>query len=108
MTLSGGQKQRVSIARALARHPSLLLLDDCLSAVDAETEHEIIGNLREYLRGSTTIIVTHRINAASLADRIMLLNEDGSVAALGTHEELMRTSPEYNRLLEITEGGVGQ
>ncbi|MBQ8897505.1 MAG: ABC transporter ATP-binding protein [Clostridia bacterium] len=106
MTLSGGQKQRVSIARALARHPSLLLLDDCLSAVDAETEHEIINNLKDVLAGSTTVIVTHRINAASLADRILLMNEEGGIAAIGTHEELVATSPEYNRLLEITEGGV--
>ncbi len=106
MTLSGGQKQRVSIARALARHPALLLLDDCLSAVDAETEHEIIKNLKDYLGNSTTVIVTHRINAASLADKILLLNEDGGIAAWGTHEELVATSPEYNHLLEITEGGV--
>ena len=106
MTLSGGQKQRVSIARALARRPKLLLLDDCLSAVDAETEHEIINNLRERLKGSTAIIVTHRINAASLADKILLMSEDGGIAALGTHDELVVSSPEYNRLLEITEGGV--
>ncbi|MBR4940530.1 MAG: ABC transporter ATP-binding protein, partial [Clostridia bacterium] len=106
MTLSGGQKQRVSIARALARHPDLLLLDDCLSAVDAETEHEIIKNLKGYLGDTTTIIVTHRINAASLADKILLMGEDGSIVALGTHDELVASSPEYNHLLEITEGGV--
>ncbi len=106
MTLSGGQKQRISIARALARRPGLLLLDDCLSAVDAETEHEIIGNLRSYLKDTTTVLVTHRINAAALADRILLLDRDGSVAALGTHEELSRTSPDYIRLLEITEKGT--
>ncbi|MBQ1223934.1 MAG: ATP-binding cassette domain-containing protein, partial [Oscillospiraceae bacterium] len=106
MTLSGGQKQRVSIARALARKPKLLLLDDCLSAVDAETEHEIINNLRDRLKGSTAIIVTHRINAASLADKILLMNEEGGIAAFGTHSELVASSPEYNRLLEITEGGV--
>ena len=106
MTLSGGQKQRVSIARALARRPKLLLLDDCLSAVDAETEHEIINNLRGRLKDSTAIIVTHRINAASLADKILLMNEEGGIAAFGTHEELVASSPEYNRLLDITEGGV--
>ncbi|MBQ1955706.1 MAG: ABC transporter ATP-binding protein, partial [Clostridia bacterium] len=106
MTLSGGQKQRVSIARALARRPKLLLLDDCLSAVDAETEHEIINNLRDRLKGSTAIIVTHRINAASLADKILLMTDEGRIAAFGTHSELVASSPEYNRLLEITEGGV--
>jgi ATP-binding cassette subfamily B protein len=105
MTLSGGQKQRISIARALSRKPSLLLLDDCLSAVDAETEQQILKNLREYVKNCTTIIVTHRIAAASLADRVLLLNEDGSQAALGTHEELVKTSPEYNRLLEIIAAG---
>lgn len=103
MTLSGGQKQRVSIARALARKPDLLLLDDCLSAVDAETEHVILDNLRAYLKGCTTIIVTHRIAVAGIADRVLLLNEDGSMAALGTHQELCATSPEYQNLLAILE-----
>jgi ATP-binding cassette subfamily B multidrug efflux pump len=101
MTLSGGQKQRISIARALARKPSLLLLDDCLSAVDAETEHAILSNLREYIRHCTTILVTHRIAAAGLADRILILSEDGHQLALGTHDELMASSPEYRQLVEL-------
>jgi len=103
MTLSGGQKQRVSIARALVRKPELLLLDDCLSAVDAETERTILDNLRTYLKGCTTIIVTHRIAVAGIADRVLLLNEDGSMAAIGTHEELSQTSEEYQNLLAIIE-----
>ena len=103
MTLSGGQKQRVSIARSLARKPELLLLDDCLSAVDAETERIILANLRDYLKGCTTIIVTHRIAVAGIADRVLLLNEDGSMAAIGTHSELSANCPEYQHLLAILE-----
>ena len=103
LTLSGGQKQRVSIARALARKPELLLLDDCLSAVDAETERIILANLRDYLKGCTTIIVTHRIAVAGIADRVLLLNEDGSMAAIGTHSELSANCPEYQHLLAILE-----
>ncbi len=103
MTLSGGQKQRVSISRALARKPSLLLLDDCLSAVDSETEHAILSNLKEYFTDCTTIIVTHRVAAAGIADRVLLLNEDGSMAGIGTHDELSKTSPEYQNLLKIIE-----
>ncbi len=105
MTLSGGQKQRISIARALVRHPALLLLDDCLSAVDAETEHRIIENLRTELKGCTTVLVTHRINAATLADRVLLLKEDGTVAAIGTHEELLASSLEYQKLISLNENG---
>jgi len=78
-------------------------LDDCLSAVDAETERTILDNLRTYLKGCTTIIVTHRIAVAGIADRVLLLNEDGSMAAIGTHEELSQTSEEYQNLLAIIE-----
>lgn len=108
MTLSGGQKQRISIARALARKPELLLLDDCLSAVDAETERTILDNLRSYLRNCTTIIVTHRIAVAGIADRVLLLNEDGSMAAIGTHDELLASCPAYQHLLAILESSKEQ
>lgn len=108
MTLSGGQKQRISIARALARKPELLLLDDCLSAVDAETERTILDNLRSYLRNCTTIIVTHRIAVAGIADRVLLLNEDGSMAAIGTHDELLASCPAYQHLLTILESSKEQ
>lgn len=104
MTLSGGQKQRVSIARALVRRPKILLLDDCLSAVDAETEHAIISGLRQYMTGITGIIITHRVAAASLADRIMVLGEKGSVAEMGTFQELMNAKGAFYDLVALQTG----
>ncbi len=101
MTLSGGQKQRVSIARALVRNPRLLLLDDCLSAVDASTEQAILKNLTDSSGGRITIFITHRISAAMAADSILLLNQDGSVAGIGSHEQLLKTSGAYNDLIEL-------
>ena len=104
MTLSGGQKQRVSIARALVRKPKILLLDDCLSAVDAETEHAIIAGLRDYITGITGIIITHRAAAAQLADKILVLNENGSVAELGTYQELMDSKGAFYDLVMLQTG----
>jgi ATP-binding cassette, subfamily B, multidrug efflux pump len=97
VNLSGGQRQRAAIARALAVDPPVLLLDDCLSAVDARTESEILANLREVLKGRTTLLVTHRIAAAKLADEIVVL-DGGRVAEKGTHDELVRGSGVYARL----------
>ena len=99
MTLSGGQKQRVAISRALARNPQFLILDDSLSAVDTETEHLILTNLKKYIKNCTTIIVTHRASAAMLADKILFLTDDGKKAAFGTHEELCTTCETYAALL---------
>ncbi|MDR1704528.1 MAG: ABC transporter ATP-binding protein/permease [Clostridiales bacterium] len=104
MTLSGGQKQRVSIARALVRKPKILLLDDCLSAVDAETEHAIISGLRQYMSGITGIIITHRVAAAQLADRIMVLSDKGMVAEIGTYQELMELRGEFYNLVLLQTG----
>jgi len=104
MTLSGGQKQRVSIARALVRKPKILLLDDCLSAVDAETEHAIISGLRNYISGITGIIITHRVAAATLADRILVLDENGRAAEFGTYAELMANEGEFHNLVALQTG----
>jgi ATP-binding cassette subfamily B multidrug efflux pump len=88
VTLSGGQKQRISIARALIKDPGLVIFDDCLSAVDARTEKEIIGNLNEYLNDKTAIIITHRIFSLFSFDKIVVL-EDGEMVEQGTHHELL-------------------
>jgi len=95
--LSGGQKQRVAIARAMVKAPHILLLDDCLSAVDTETEAQILGNLRESIRGVTTLIVSHRLSAVQLADEIVLLDE-GEVKQRGTHEQLLKEGGIYAAL----------
>jgi ATP-binding cassette subfamily B protein len=88
ITLSGGQKQRVALARALVRQAPLLLLDDCLSAVDTHTEERILGNLRRVFRGRTVFLVSHRISAVRDADQILVL-EEGRIVERGTHRELV-------------------
>ncbi|HKX86369.1 MAG TPA: ATP-binding cassette domain-containing protein, partial [Flavobacterium sp.] len=97
ITLSGGQKQRVSIARALIKNPEILLLDDCLSAVDTETEEEILNNLEVVCAGKTTIIVSHRVSSAKNADKIIIL-EDGKIAQQGTHNQLVNQEGYYKEL----------
>jgi ATP-binding cassette subfamily B multidrug efflux pump len=94
VTLSGGQKQRISIARALIKQPNLVIFDDCLSAVDAKTEKEIIGNLNEYLQDKTAIIITHRIFSLFNFDKIVVL-EDGEIVEMGTHKELLQIKNGY-------------
>jgi ATP-binding cassette, subfamily B, multidrug efflux pump len=88
VTLSGGQKQRISIARALMKKAPILIMDDCLSAVDARTEKEIIGNLKVYLEGKTSILITHRIFSLLNFDKVIVM-EDGAIVEEGTHEELL-------------------
>jgi ATP-binding cassette subfamily B protein len=97
ITLSGGQKQRVSIARALLKDPKIYLFDDCLSAVDTETEEEILNNLKRESQDRTTLIVSHRVSSAKNADKIIVL-ENGTILQEGTHEELNNVDGYYKEL----------
>ncbi|MFD2101161.1 ABC transporter ATP-binding protein [Flagellimonas iocasae] len=97
ITLSGGQKQRVSIARALLKDPKIYLFDDCLSAVDTETEEEILNNLKRESQDRTTLIVSHRVSSAKNADKIIVL-ENGSIIQEGTHEQLNNVEGYYKEL----------
>ena len=97
ITLSGGQKQRVSIARALIKNAPILLLDDCLSAVDTETEETILNNLLEYCKDKTTLIVSHRVSSAKNADEILIL-EAGKIIEKGNHNQLMALNGYYKEL----------
>jgi ABC-type multidrug transport system fused ATPase/permease subunit len=99
ITLSGGQRQRIAIARALVIDPRILILDDATASVDATTESKIRDGLREAMRGRTTIIIAHRLSTIALADEIVVL-EDGSVAARGTHDELVGTSGVYREIYD--------
>ena len=94
ITLSGGQKQRVSIARAIIKNPEILLFDDCLSAVDTETEEAILNNLQEICKDKTTIIVSHRVSSAKNADRIIILDE-GKILEQGSHNQLINLEGYY-------------
>lgn len=97
ITLSGGQKQRVSIARALLKDPNIYLFDDCLSAVDTETEEEILSNLKKASVHRTTLIVSHRVSSAKNADKVLVL-KDGVLLQEGTHEELNNREGYYKEL----------
>jgi ATP-binding cassette subfamily B protein len=99
VTLSGGQKQRISIARALIKQPNVLLLDDCLSAVDTATEKEIQQNLDKILAGKTAIIITHRIFSLIHFDNIVVL-DDGRIVEQGTHIELLKKGGVYADIFE--------
>jgi ATP-binding cassette subfamily B protein len=97
ITLSGGQKQRVSIARAIIKKPEIVLFDDCLSAVDTETEEQILNNLLEITKDKTTIIVSHRVSSAKNADKIIIIDE-GQIIQEGTHNQLVNQTGYYAEL----------
>lgn len=99
ITLSGGQKQRVSIARAIVREPKILMLDDALSAVDTKTENTILNSMKRIMQGRTTIIISHRVSSAKLANKIVVL-VDGRVVEQGTHETLIEQNGLYRDLYE--------
>jgi ATP-binding cassette, subfamily B, bacterial len=106
MTLSGGQRQRIALARAILARPSVLVLDDPLSALDVHTEEKVSRALRQVLAGTTALIVAHRPSTVALADKVALL-ADGVIVALGTHAELLRSQPRYRDLMSgaAAEGG---
>ena len=99
ITLSGGQKQRVSIARAVVREPKILMLDDALSAVDTKTENTILNSLKRIMKGRTTIIISHRVSSAKLANKIIVL-ADGRIVEVGTHDSLIEKDGMYRDLFE--------
>ena len=99
VALSGGQKQRVSIARAIIKHPQILIFDDCLSAVDTRTEEEILRNLGGLMKGKTSLIIAHRISTIKNADKILVMDQ-GRIVEQGTHESLMARKQVYFELYE--------
>ena len=99
VTLSGGQKQRVSIARAIIKNPQILIFDDCLSAVDTETEERILANLKDFSKNKTTFIISHRVSSAKNADKIIIL-DGGEIIQQGSHNQLIIQKGYYKELYE--------
>ena len=104
VNLSGGQKQRLSLARALVRSPKILILDDCTSALDAETESAVLSGLRSELLNVTVLLISQRISTVRQADRILCL-ENGELKGYGSHQELMQSCPTYQAIFQSQIGG---
>jgi ATP-binding cassette, subfamily B, multidrug efflux pump len=100
ITLSGGQKQRVSIARAIVKEPRLLIFDDCLSAVDTDTEEQILNNLKKIMKDKTSVIISHRVSSVKNADSIIVL-DNGNIVEQGTHKELLEKNGIYYSLYKM-------
>jgi ATP-binding cassette subfamily B multidrug efflux pump len=100
ITLSGGQKQRISIARAIIKKPRILILDDCLSAVDTETEEEILGAVNQKMKSTTSIIISHRVSSVKNADHILVM-EGGKIIEQGNHQDLMKFEKTYFQLFNM-------
>ena len=100
VTVSGGQKQRISIARAVMKNASILIMDDSVSAVDTDTERKILGELRAIRKGKTTILIAHRVSTIEQMDKILYMDR-GRVLGFGTHAELMETCPEFRKTVEL-------
>ena len=107
VTLSGGQRQRLSLARALLGEPDILCLDDATSALDAISERQVLGNIRQLRRdqgrATTLLVISSKLSTILLADRVLML-QDGKISASGRHEELLTTNPDYRDLLGIDHG----
>lgn len=102
VTVSGGQKQRISIARALAKDPAILILDDSVSAVDTKTEDAILSNLRQVRKGKTTILIAHRISTVKKLDKIVLIDQ-GTLVGFGNHQDLLASNPLYQEMVALQE-----
>jgi ATP-binding cassette subfamily B protein len=105
VTLSGGQKQRATLARGLIRHAPVLILDDCFSAVDTETEEHILSELKRLRRTQSTLIVSHRVSTARHADRIIIIDE-GKIIEEGTHKQLLELKGYYAELERVQREGA--